>query len=140
MALVIDASVAVKFLVREHDTEQARLLISSPEVLIAPDWLLVEAASTFWKKVKRSELLAIHAERHMEDLPQFFGRLFSSSELASEALKLALRLKHSVYDCLYLALAQREQSRLVTADEAFHNRLVEHGMSEQSILLARFEL
>lgn len=138
MALVIDASVAVKFLVREHDTDQARLLITSPEVLIAPDWLLVEAANTFWKKVKRSELLAVHADRHMDDLPLFFGKLFPSSELAKEALNLAIQLKHSVYDCLYLALALREQTKLVTADKQFHVRLVENGMAEQSILLEHF--
>ena len=69
MTLVIDASVAVKFLVREHDTDRARTLITSPQVLIAPDWLLIEAASTFWIKVKRSELLAVHAERHMDHSP-----------------------------------------------------------------------
>lgn len=139
MTLVIDASVAVKFLVREHDTDYARTLITSPQVLIAPDWLLIEAASTFWKKVKRSELLAVHAERHMDDLPLFFGKLFSSAELAAEALKLALRLKHSVYDCLYLALAIRENTRLVTADEPFYHRVVEHKMGDDVVLLRDFQ-
>ncbi len=139
MTLVIDASVAVKFLVREHDTEQARKLITSPELLIAPDWLLIEAASTFWKKVKRSELLAVHAERHIEDLPLFFGKLFPSADLAKESLRLALRLKHSVYDCLYLALAIQENTRLVTADEPFHCRAVENGMDGHVILLRDFQ-
>ena len=139
MTLVVDASVAVKFLVREHDIDHARTLITSPQVLIAPDWLLIEAASTFWKKVKRSELLAVHAERHMDDLPLFFGKLFSSAELAAEALKLALRLKHSVYDCLYLALAIRENTRLVTADEPFYYRVVEHKMGDDVVLLRDFQ-
>ncbi len=138
MTLVVDASVAVKFLVREHDTDQARKLITSPEVLIAPDWLLIDAANTFWKKVKRSELLAIHAERHMDDLPLFFGKLFSSAELAEESLKLALRLKHPVYGCVYLALAVREKTRLVTADESFHSRVVENGMGGQILRLRDF--
>ncbi len=119
MPLVIDASVAVKFVVREHDTNLARKLLEVPDPLIAPDWLMVEAASTFYKKVKRSELLEVHAERHLEDMPLFFARFYSAGELAGEALRLSFRLKHSVYDCIYLALAQREGCRLVTADDKF---------------------
>jgi len=120
MALVIDASVAVKFLVREVKTEEARALLAIPDPLIAPDWLLIEAASTFWKKVKRSELLAIHAERHLTDLPKFFERLHPARELVETALAWSLRLHHPVYDCLYVALALRENARLVTADEGLH--------------------
>jgi predicted nucleic acid-binding protein len=123
MTFAIDASVAVKFLVREVKTDEARHLLSVPDPLIAPDWLLVEAASTFWKKVKRSELLAIHAERHLADLPRFFERLHPSHELVEDALRWSLRLHHSVYDCLYLALALREGATLVTADEEFHGVL-----------------
>lgn len=114
--LVVDASVAVKWLVREEGTEQARELLTIPDPLIAPDWLFVEAASTFWKKVKRSELLWIHAERHLDDLPQFFDQVHTAADLVGAAFKWSLRLRHSVYDCVYLALAEREQAGLVTAD------------------------
>lgn len=123
MPLVIDASVAVKWVVREAGNEAAQTLFDDPEPLIAPDWLLVEAASTFWKKIKRSELLRVHAERHLEELPEYFGRLYSSAPLLSAAFQEAVRLRHSVYDCLYLALAMREEASLVTADVKFHARL-----------------
>lgn len=116
MTLVVDASVAVKFVVKEHDTEQARELLKSPEPLIAPDWLLIEVASTLWKKVKRSELLAIHAARHLDDMPLFFQELLPSQHLVAEAFEWSIRLRHSVYDCLYVALAVQEDCMLVTAD------------------------
>ena len=32
------------------------------------------------------------------------------------AMALAIRLKHPIYDCFYLALAERERCALVTAD------------------------
>lgn len=81
--------------------------------------MLIEAASTFWRKVKGSELLFLHAERHIVDLPEFFSRLFCSRSLVGEAFRLSYRLRLSVYNCLYLALAGRENCRLVTADAAF---------------------
>lgn len=110
MPLVVDASIAVKWLVREPGNDLARQLLTMPEPLIAPDWLLMEAASTFWKKVKRSELLGMHAERHIDDLPKFFERLVPSLGLVNEAFRWSIRLKHSVYDCLYLALAAQEET------------------------------
>ena len=121
MTLVVDASVAVKWVVREAGNDAARALFDRPDPLIAPDWLLIEAASTFWKKVKASELLEIHAERHLGELPDYFSRLYPSHELAIDALKLSFRLKHPTYDCLYLALALRESVPLVTADRKFWN-------------------
>ena len=36
--------------------------------------------------------------------------------LQAEALALACRLNHPVYDCLYLALARREAATLISAD------------------------
>lgn len=131
MTLVVDASVAVKFLVREPGNDEARRLLSIPDPLIAPDWLLAEAASTFWKKVKRSELLMIHAERHLDDLPRFFETLFPSADLVSEALRLSFRLRHAVYDCLYLALALREDCRLITADAEFASAIIRAGLQEK---------
>lgn len=135
MTLVVDASVAVKWMVREPGNDAARALFDLPDPLIAPDWLLIEAASTFWKKVKREELLALHAENHIGDLPEFFSQLHESRELVPDALKLSFRLRHPVYDCLYLALARRENCRLVTADAAFLAAMERGGFAERGELL-----
>lgn len=136
MTLVVDASVAVKWFVREQDTEQARQLLTIPDSLIAPDWLLVEAASTFWKKIKRSELLVIHAERHLDEMPNFFEQLYPSAPLVAKAFSWSLRLKHSVYDCIYLALALQESCKLVTADAKFAEVVSSAGLSDIVEVLA----
>jgi predicted nucleic acid-binding protein len=39
-----------------------------------------------------------------------------SSELAQRAFDLAVQSNHPVYDCLYLALAERESITLITDD------------------------
>jgi predicted nucleic acid-binding protein len=122
MTLVVDASVAVKWITPEPDTDAARALLASDEPLIAPDWLLVEVASTLWKKIKDSKLLIIHAQRHLNDLPDFFQALYPAADLIEDAFDWSIALRHSPYDCLYLALAMQERATVVTADEQFHRR------------------
>jgi len=39
-----------------------------------------------------------------------------------EAVELAMSLKHTLQDCLYLAAAQQLKARLVTADRPFFER------------------
>ena len=47
--------------------------------------------------------------------------------MSDEAFALAIRLSHSLYDCLYLALAIRSDSSLVTADDRFAKAAVRAG-------------
>lgn len=137
MTLVVDASVAIKWVVAENDNDAARALFDLPDPLIAPDWLLMEAASTFWKKVKRSELLELHALDHLRELPDYFSRLFASSPLIDTALDLSFRLRHPVYDCLYLALAQQQSCQLVTADTKFFAAASAAGFEKEMRLLGQ---
>ncbi|MEG3086687.1 type II toxin-antitoxin system VapC family toxin [Sphingomonas sp. PB4P5] len=118
--LVVDASVAVKFVAQEDGSDAAYEIVDGPEVLIALDWTLVEVASALWKKVKFSRLLAVHAEDNLDCLPKLFERLYPAEPLLAESLKLAFRLRHPIYDCLYLALAIREDADVITADREFH--------------------
>jgi predicted nucleic acid-binding protein len=37
-------------------------------------------------------------------------------ELQQQALEIAIHLNHSIYDCFYLALAERERCASITAD------------------------
>ena len=43
-------------------------------------------------------------------------------QVLSVAVDLALAISHPLQDCLYLALAQREQAQMVTADRKFWSR------------------
>ena len=53
--LVIDASIAVKWVVEEHGTPEA-LALRQKAKLIAPELLVAECANILWKKVQRDEL------------------------------------------------------------------------------------
>uniref|UniRef100_UPI0035CA341A type II toxin-antitoxin system VapC family toxin n=1 Tax=uncultured Sphingomonas sp. TaxID=158754 RepID=UPI0035CA341A len=133
--LVVNASVAVKFVFREPGTTEVRAFIAGPELFVAPDWILPEVAHALWNKVKHSELLQIHAEYSLERLPAFFARLYPAAGLTTDAFSLALRFRHSVYDCLYLALALRERAKLLTADKKLHQVAQAAGL-EHALLVA----
>ena len=53
---VIDASIAVKWVVEEHRTPEALLALRQKAKLIAPELLVAECANILWKKVQRQEL------------------------------------------------------------------------------------
>ncbi len=67
MTVVIDASVAIKWVMPEEKSVAAVALQSSPE-LIAPGIWLTEAANGLWKYVMRGELDLPEAERRLDRL------------------------------------------------------------------------
>ncbi len=59
--LVVDASIAIKWVVEEEGTPQALALRKSAR-LIAPDLLVAECANILWKKARRGELSSEEAD------------------------------------------------------------------------------
>ena len=113
-AAVVDASVAVKWVVEEADSDAARLLSRSR--LEAPDLLLVESANILWRKVRSGDLAQPDAASRLDLLLRAPLVLFGTQDLLDAALRIAVELKQPVTDCVYLALAYRREIPLVTAD------------------------
>jgi predicted nucleic acid-binding protein len=127
-ALVIDASIAVKWLIEEDGTPQA-LALRKRSKLIAPDLLVSECANIFWKKVQRGELSREEALLAARLLQAAEIELASTRSLLEAATCLAIELNHPAYDCVYLALAVDRNCRFATADQRLLRKLGEdvHG-------------
>jgi len=125
LKLVVDASVAAKWLFPEAGSREARLLLDSKFELFAPDFILVEVANILWKKTQRNEISSpdLHLEE-LDRLPDLFT-ILPSSALMNRAIILAVEIGHPVYDCLYLACAETENASLITADKALVRRASE---------------
>ena len=119
MTLVIDASVACKWFFNEPLSTEARTLAQSGEAFAAPDLILVECANAAWRRVWGETVPSAQAQAFLSVLPQWFEALVPSAGLHETAFEMACALDHPVYDCQYLALAEDEETRLVTADRAF---------------------
>jgi predicted nucleic acid-binding protein len=133
--LVIDASVAVKFVTEEPGSDEAYEIVAGPEALIAPDWVLAECANAIGRKVHGNQLSREAAETSFTELPRFFSKLFETDRLLEGGFQLALDIDHALYDCLYLALAIREGAPVVTTDEGLFKAARRAGLEGHVRLL-----
>ena len=114
--MIVDASVAVKWLIEEADSVAANALLRAPG-LVAPDLVLSEVGNAIWKKRKRGDLAAFDVR--VDGLGRIYARLAPAFAFVDRALALAERMDHPIYDCVYLAMAEAEDDIVVTADGRF---------------------
>jgi len=120
---VVDASVAVKWVIPEVLSDLADRVRDGAEDVLAPDLLLVEVANALWRKTTAREISAREADGAFDLVRRSGIDLRPAGPLLPRAMDLARRLGHPVYDCVYLALAEREEATLVTADQRLLRRL-----------------
>jgi predicted nucleic acid-binding protein len=120
--LVIDASIALKWFLNEPDSPAAAA-VGARQDLIAPDLLLAEVANALWRSVRIGRLPSDAAHSAVSRLPRELARLAPGAGLIGRAFEIATALDHPVYDGFYLALAEREATLLVTADQRLQGRI-----------------
>ena len=117
MSLIVDASVAVKWVSEEPESLAARDLFAGGNRLIAPEHLLFEVANALRKKLARGAVTRVQATSAVLVTAQAFDELVETRPLLAKAVELAFDFNHAVYDCIYLALALRERAPLITVDQ-----------------------
>lgn len=130
MSLVVDASLAVKWIVDEHDSGLARaFFLRYFEQMHAPDLLLVEAMGAL---VTRANDRRASAEDMKESIGKFRSRVGeavrlhrTTPEQTRVAAELAMTLGHPIKDCVYLALADQLGCALATSDVKFRDRVAD---------------
>jgi len=119
--VVLDASVAVRWVVEEEGSVEAAALLEQELSWITPRLLLTEVTSALRRKVADNALAPAVAGQALDVLLQAVAdgviRLIDDERIIGQALLLAMSLQHKVPDCLYLALAEREGAAIATADD-----------------------
>jgi predicted nucleic acid-binding protein len=118
--LVVDASVVVKWFLPEVLAEAALRIAEGDHRFLAPELLGAEFTSALWKKSRRGEIDTAAAVRMLDDFSRIAIAFHPLTPLLPTAFAIAAAAGHSVYDCLYLALAEREDCPIVTADRRFY--------------------
>ena len=121
MTVVIDASLALKWVLQEVHTEDAVALrdhwLEHMELVIAPPIFRSEVTNALHQRVRRRQLSRQDAVDMLESLVSAVATGEPPS-LYSRALTLAGELElASAYDALYLALADSEECEMWTADQ-----------------------
>jgi predicted nucleic acid-binding protein len=116
---VVDASIGFKWELTEHLLDKALQLRddlrNGIRELIAPDFFPIELGNAFLIAERRGR--TTNAFDLYTDLMLCFPTLHSSIALFPRAFEIASQTRTTVYDCLYVALTEREQCDLITADE-----------------------
>lgn len=123
MSWVVDASIAVKWVIPEVLSDEADRVRDGDDDLLAPDLLLVEVANALWRKTTARDITPREADAAFDLVRRSGIDLRPTGPLLPRAMDLARRVAHPVYDCVYLALAEREHAALVTADLRLLRRL-----------------
>jgi predicted nucleic acid-binding protein len=127
MNYVLDASVAFKWLVPEIDTDKALRLLDdfnqATHDLIAPDFMPIETIHSLTRAERQGRITAAEGAALVKDLLRNLPPLVPYLPLLPRAYEISSNMRVGVYDCLYVALAEREKRELVTADDQFVKRL-----------------
>jgi predicted nucleic acid-binding protein len=121
MRYVLDASVALKWVLPEADAAKALALrddyLKGIHALIAPETFAVEVAHGLTRAERRGIIAVPQAILRLQNVLSTVLDLHPFLPLLSRAVELSSQHRIGVYDCLYIALAEREQCELVTADQ-----------------------
>lgn len=132
---IVDASVAVKWFVLEELSDRALALVDSDSILAAPDLIRLEVGSALSRRVREGSLEAIQALSGMSALPRYFAELLPFDGVLADAMQISMAIKHPLYDCLYVAVANARQCKIITADQKFVAKLAGTSYAANVVLL-----
>ncbi len=134
--LVVDASVAVKWFLREVHAEAAMRILDPNHELIAPDRIWAEFGNVLWKRRRRGEITLTTARAILLDFKRYPIATMPVAPLVEAALEIADGIRQSVYDSLYPALAEHRECRLVTADRRFRDAVMDSALAARMLWVA----
>lgn len=121
---VVDASVGIKWFLPEIHSEAASRLPLLNASLHVPAFFHLEIGNVLSKRIRRNELTPEEGEAILKELQRIPLQKHSNERLMKPAFTLAIQTRRSLYDCLYLALAEAIDGQVVTADRKFCSSLV----------------
>jgi predicted nucleic acid-binding protein len=122
---ILDCSVAVKWFVPEELSDVALGLLeqfqATSVALVVPDSFVAEIGHSLRSHVRGRKLTEQAAHDAIADVVALPLEVAETRSLAAPAMQLALAHMSTFYDALYIALAEREDVKVLTADGGMVN-------------------
>ena len=115
--VVLDASIAAKWIFLEPGSEQAEKIMAKQDLFAVPDLFYLEMDAIIGKKFRKKELSNDEAHQKRELVRDISVEVVYHHILLDLAFDISISLPVSIYDALYIALAVEKQSELWTADD-----------------------
>lgn len=114
--IIIDASALAKYVLKEPNwLAVEKYLIDAKSV----DHIVKEVSNAIWKAYVREIISMEDAMKKLNALLELIGTniiLINELEVLKDAVEIAFKEKITIYDALYIALAETENTELVTCD------------------------
>jgi predicted nucleic acid-binding protein len=126
----LDSSVAFKWFVRETDTDKALILRDDFRInaieLVAPEFFPFELAHALTRAERQGRIPVSAGLQLLADALKILPALHRGLPLLPRAAELSSQARVGVYDYGYIALVEREQCKLITADQRLVSSFPNH--------------
>jgi predicted nucleic acid-binding protein len=124
--VVVDASLAIKWVLKEDLRAEALVLLSRWDqdgvTKLAPSWFSCEIANVLLKRMWKSKLTLLEAQTSLDSIASAVVVRDIEPIVAKRGLEIAWSLGRTAsYDSHYVAMAEHLGVELWTADERFWN-------------------
>ncbi len=137
--VVVDASVCLKWVFEENDSDKARSLLTLSEkgdiLLLAPDIWEYEIINGFASAILKNKLSYLHSSKFLKLILKVKPQTISMQDLSFKILRNCRDYQISAYDSAYVTLAIENGITLVSADEKLAQKV---GNNTIVIGLAKF--
>ena len=121
MIAVLDASAAIKIILKQSSVIELSGHLKRADWVIAPDIFVSEVTNVYWKYHQFENLpLKICADALQRTI-ELIDDCIKAEDLYREAFSFSCQVNHSVYDSMYLICARRYDALLLSVD----NKLIQ---------------
>lgn len=121
MRYVLDASVALKWVLPEIDSHIALRLLAEAHAalhqLLSTDFYPLELSNALTRAERKGIIAVGDADPLLLKILRTPPSLYDSLPLLRRAVAISSATRQGLYDCLYVALAEREGCEFITADD-----------------------
>jgi predicted nucleic acid-binding protein len=117
MKIILDTSAALHVALQGEHAAKLMPLIEEASEVLSPQFIQVEMGNALWKYIRWQSLPLDQALQHWENATGLIDQMLDDAALMPQALGLAAKHEHPVYDMLYIAAALQHGARLLTLDK-----------------------
>jgi predicted nucleic acid-binding protein len=132
--IVVDANVVIKAYIPETLSDGAESLFIKVEKtetsLSAPDLIYPEIGNILWKRQKLKDLTVSEIEEISREILNLPLKIIPSKSILQLAIDIGIKYGITVCDAVYVSVAKIYETKLVTADEKFVDKLSKTPLSK----------
>ena len=128
MIVVLDASAGIEIALSRSEAVKYEAIITKASKVISSDLYKAEVANVLWKYYKSRFLNKSEVIQRLHYCIELVDEFVDIDENNEEALNEGIRIKHSIYDLLYLVIARRNGAILLTQDKRLKQIAEDNGV------------